>query len=70
MRQEIVDNVIAIVDRHRKPKPGGTTTPPWPSSGQPSVGSSPQNIMIDGHDAVRAVHEQLIPTLDRLGGGA
>jgi hypothetical protein len=66
--EEIVDNVIAIVNRHTDAEARRDYDATMATFGATAGWKLlPQNIVIDGHDAVRAFYEQLIPTLDRLG---
>jgi hypothetical protein len=67
MDQRSVDEVIAVVDQHTEAEARRDYDATMATFGETAGWKLfPQNIVIDGHDRVRAFYEQMISGLDRL----
>ena len=65
--QRLVDEVIAVVNEHTEAEARRDYDATMATFGDTAGWSLfPQNIVIDGHAAVRAFYEQMISGLDRL----
>lgn len=67
MDQRRLDEVIAVVDEHTEAEGRRDYDATMATFGETAGWKLfPQNIVIDGHDRVRAFYEQMISGLDRL----